>query len=166
MLSYRKTRYPVLAGAALLAASIATCGGADVCIQVKCTSGAAMEIPLASLPTSGTTVTVCRNAECYTAPLPELPGAEEASAGLSFAGATFIVGTLWQEANHSVGLDLEWRTGSAEAVVDGDRYVVTLTDPAGTTTAVLDRTATYALLEPSPEQCSPSPTCRIARLQP
>ncbi len=154
------------AGTLLLAAFLATCGGADTCVQSKCTSGASLAIPLASPPASGTTVTVCRNAECYTAALPELPAAAEASAGLAFTGVTFVVGTLWQDANHSVGLDVEWQAGGPDAVVDGDHYVVTLTLPSGASTTLLDQIATYSTLPPDPKECSPEPTRRIAQLTP
>ena len=167
MMTHDNVRRPAIVVTALLfAALVASCGGADACVQIKCSSGASMEIPLASMPASGTVVTVCRNTECYPATLPDLPVAEEASAALSFTGATFVVGILWQDTAHSVGLDLEWRADSPDAVVDGDRYVVTLTDPSGTATTVLSQTATYVSVAPSPDQCSSEATCRIAQLSP
>ena len=98
--------------------------------------------------------------------MPELPGVQEASAGLSFPDATFVVGILWQGADQTVGLDLEWQVVSADAVADGDHYLVALVDPSGAETILLDKTATYATVAPTPEQCSPSPTCRIAQLSP
>jgi hypothetical protein len=166
MTTHDNVRRLVLASAWLLAAVVASCGGADACVQSQCTSGAALEIPLAAVPASGTTVKACRNGECYTAALPELPTAEEATAGLSFTGAPLVVGILWQDAAGSVELDLEWHLASSDEAVDGDHYVVTLTEPSGTETTVLDQVATYLLVPPSPEQCSPAPSCRIAHLRP
>jgi hypothetical protein len=159
------TGWVVFGAAALLAAIAPACGGADACMAVKCTSGAWMDIPLAAAPAAGTAVTVCRNAECYTAALPELPAADEASAGLSFPGVTFVMGTLWRDADGTVGLDLEWYLGSADAVADGDRYVVTFTDASGTATVKLDKLATYSTVAATPEACGPV-DCRIAQLSP
>jgi hypothetical protein len=168
MLTTDQARRFVLGSAALLAVVAVTCGGADTCSQATCTSGALLHIPLASSPASltGTTVTVCRNAECYAATLPELPAADEASAGLAFAGASFVVGTLWQDADHTLGLDLEWHAESPDLVTDGDHYLVIFTDASGVPTTMLDRTATYSAVAPSPEECDGTASCRIAELFP
>ena len=112
---------------------------------------------------AGTTVTVCRNAECYTATLPDVPVAGGGGTGLFFSGTTFVLGTLWQNASGSIGLDLEWHLDSSQ-LQDGDHYVVTFTNAAGVVTPVLDKTATYTQLPPSPEECAGGATCSIANL--
>ncbi len=161
------TVFAATLGVALFAAS---CGGADSCIQVRCASGASMSIPLAALPASGTVVTVCRNDTCYQATVPEVPGlpdAGEASTRLAFTDAAFVVAILWQGADRSVELQIEWREENSEMLADGDRYLVTLTDVSGATTPLLSQTATYLPVTPVADQCeSSAPPCRIAQLHP
>lgn len=158
----------LLVAASLVAALLPCCGDSDSCVQVPCISGAWLHIPLgaggASL--SGTTVSVCRNAECYAAALPAVPSADSAGASLVFTGTTDVVGTLWQEADQSLVLEIEWHVGSVSQAVDGDRYVVTLVDAAGRATPLLDKVATYQATTPDPRQCAAAAPCVIADLAP
>jgi hypothetical protein len=102
---------------------------------------------------TGSTVSVCRNGNCHAAILPAAPDASGPGAHVPFADATFLVGTLWKDANQGIELDIEWR--EAGQVQDGDRYQVTLTDVAGTTMALLDKTATYRKVSPNGDECGP-----------
>ena len=165
MIQDHKHRWLAFGSAALVATFLAVCGGCNPCVPSRCTSGALMTIPITSSAASlaGTTVTVCRNAECYTATLPDVPVAGGGGTGLFFSGTTFVLGTLWQNASGSIGLDLEWHLDSSQ-LQDGDHYVVTFTNAAGVVTPVLDKTATYTQLPPSPEECAGGATCSIANL--
>jgi hypothetical protein len=161
-------RWIALAGATLAVAAHVACGGAESCVQSKCTSGAWLHIPLTSDVASlaGAAVSVCRNDECYTAPLPDVPSADSAGSSVSFAGTVAVLGTLWQKADRSVVLDVEWHVGDPSQTVDGDHYVVKLTNAAGVATTLLDKPATYHLTELNPEECTPATRCTIVELTP
>jgi hypothetical protein len=127
-----------------------------------------MKIPITTSAAAlvGTTVTACRNTtECYTATLPEVPAAGSGGAGVYFTNATSLRGNLSQSATGAIELDLEWLLDAVQ-LQDGDHYVVTFTSAAGAATTMLDKTATYAPLPPSPEECAGSATCSIANLGP
>ena len=159
----------MMVSAASLAVSLATCGGAETCTQATCTSGASMHIPIASSAASltGASVTACRNVtECYPGPLPAVPSPDSAGASVFFTGTTAVLGTLWQKADLSIGLDLEWHLADPSLAVDGDHYVVTLTDAAGTATPLLDKTASYQTTAPIPNACTPAPACKMSELVP
>ena len=168
MISIGKCRLFALCSAALATMFFAMCGGSEgkTCGTAGCTSGAWMHIPLASSVANqaNTTVTVCRNTECYTSALPAVPAVGGAGTDLVFAAATFVVGNLYQGTNQSIGLDLEWRVDAASQVQDGDRYVVTFTDATGATTTMLDKTATYQVLAPNGDTCAP--VCSYTELTP
>lgn len=160
--------------AASLAAFAAACGGTDTCIAVQCTSGALMRIRLVPPPTggsgpsisgglAGSTVTACRNNECYSTTLPDVPAAGDTEANLPFGNTTFVLGSLWQNPDQSVDMGIEWHLAS-DQVVDGDHYVVTL-NQGGVTTTLLDKLATYSAVAKAPEACGPG-DCRIAELSP
>jgi hypothetical protein len=157
-----------LASLTILGASLPSCGGSGSCIEVKCASGAWLHIPLSSPAASlaGAVVTVYRNGEFHAASLPAVPSPDSAGASVVFPDTADLVGTLWQEADQSVVLDLEWHLGSASQAADGDHYVVTLTDAASATTTLLDKTATYQPTAPDPRQCAGAATCSIAMLTP
>jgi len=159
----------VLGLAALAAGIFATCGGVETsntCGKLKCTSGAALHVALGSDAASlvGATASVCRNTECYAWPLPSLPAKGSDGTTAIFPGATSVYGTFWLNANMSITLDIEWRVDDASQVQDGDHYVVTLTDAAGTATTILDKTATYQSLAPNGDGCAP--VCSYADLVP
>jgi len=160
-------RWFVMACAALGAVALGTCGDSKSCVHSNCVSGAWLTIPVASTASAlvGTTVTVCRNAECYAASLPDVPSAGDTEATLYFTGATFVLGALSQAADHTIELDIEW-IASATPVQDGDHYVVTLTGASGVATTLLDKVATYSLLAPSADECATDPVCQIAELGP
>jgi hypothetical protein len=83
-----------------------------------------------------------------------------------FSDTTDVVGTLWQRADQSLVLEVEWHVGSPDQAVDGDRYLVTLVDAAGGATTLLDKTATYQPTAPDPRQCAAAAPCVIADLAP
>lgn len=164
----KKLRWLAFGAAGLAGLVLGTCGGMDTCGEPKCVSGAWMHIPVGAAPATlvGTTVQVCRNDECYLAAMPDLPTAGGAGATLYFAGATFVLGTYWQEADESIGLDLEWRVAGPEEAADGDHYVVTFVDAAGIASTMLDKIAVYRQSEPSPEECAHGARCRVVELTP
>jgi hypothetical protein len=168
MTTSRTYRWLVLGVAAVVATVGGTCGGAGDCVQSKCASGAWMHIPLSVAPASlvGATVRACRNLECYSAAMPDLPTAGGAGATLYFADVTFVVGNYWRKADDSIGVDVEWHVGSPEEAQDGDHYVVTLVAAAGTETTLLDKTASYQPSARSPEECPQSPHCLWVELVP
>jgi hypothetical protein len=159
--------FALLLAAAPLALGLA-CGGSDKCVQSKCISGAWLHVPLATTASglAGMSVSVCRNAECYSASLPALLPADSTGASVFFPATTTVGGNLWQQVDGSVVLDLEWHVDDASQTVDGDRYVVTLTSAIGVATTVLDKTAAYQATEPSPEECTPATRCSISELTP
>ena len=159
----------VLGSAALAAGLFTTCGGietSNTCGKLTCTSGALLHIPLGSNAASlvGATATACRNGECYVWPLPSLPATGSDGITAILPGATSVFGTFWLNADKSITLDVEWRMDDASQVQDGDRYVVTLTDAAGTPTTLLDKTAAYQTLAPNGDACAP--VCSYADLVP
>jgi len=173
MLTSNRVRCVVLGSAALLMAFVATCGGADSCVAIKCSSGALMRIQLVPAPSPGpsitgglrgSTVTACRNAECYSTTLPDVPAAGGTETSFFFGGTTFVLGSLWQNPDQSVDMDIEWYL-SASQVVNGDHYVVTL-NQGGVTTTLLDKTATYEPRARSPEECEGGAVCLFAVLTP
>jgi hypothetical protein len=152
---------------ALLTLLLPACGGSDGCTEVTCTSGAWLHIPL-PLPAAslvGATVAVSRNSEAYAAPLPVDVLSPDSGVAVVFASSD-VAGILWQQPDQSVVLDIEWHLGSASEAVDGDHYVVTLTDAASVTTPLLDGSATYQPTVPDPRQCTGAATCSIAELTP
>jgi hypothetical protein len=167
MMGKRGGRRFVLVGAGLGAALLSACGDDNPCIPSQCTSGALLQIPVGTSAAAlvGTTATVCRNTECYTATLPEVPAAGGGGVGVFFTDTAPVSGTLWQAPTGTIELDLEWQLDSTQ-VQDGDHYAVTFTSAAGTATTLLDQTATYAPTAPGPGECSGGPVCRIAVLAP
>jgi hypothetical protein len=79
---------------------------------------------------------------------------------VQFPNTDMVVGTLWRTAGDLVHLEIEWREEGP--VMDGDHYVVILTDVAGNASTLLDGYATYTDVSPNGEDCAP--TCRIAEL--
>jgi hypothetical protein len=153
--------------AGLGATWLAVCGGDHPCVPSQCSSGALMTVPLtvSAAALSGTSVSVCRNAECYTAALPDVPAPASGGASIFFKDVSFVWGTISQAANLAIELDLEWHLDASQ-LQDGDHYVVTLTNPASIATVVLDKTATYSALAPLPGECAGSAGCSIAELTP
>jgi hypothetical protein len=175
MLTSDRVRCLVLGSAALLMASVATCGGADSCVAVRCSSGALMRIQLVPPPfpdvgssitggLRGSTLTACRNAECYSSTLPDVPAAGGTEESFFFGGTTFVLGSLWQNPDQSVDMDVVWYLSTSQ-VVNGDHYVVTL-NQGGVTTTLLDKTATYEPVARSPEECEGGEVCLFAVLTP
>jgi hypothetical protein len=163
----RGGRWFVLLGAGLGAALLSACGDDNPCVPSQCTSGALLKIPVATSTAAlvGSTATVCRNAECYTATLPGVPAASGGGEGVFFTDPAPVSGTLWQATTGAIELDLEWQLDSTQ-VQDADHYTVTFTSAAGTATTVLDQTATYAPTAPGPGECPGGPVCQIAVLTP
>jgi hypothetical protein len=138
--------------AALVSAS--SCSTERTCTTASCDSGATMSITFLSPPAGlvGGTVTVCRNGVCHSGTVPTLPGSNSALASMAFGDAP-VRGSLWQDVNDMVTLDIEWRESGQ--VQDGDHYVATLTDTTGSTSTLVDKTATYHKLAPNGEECGP-----------
>lgn len=148
-------------GLALLALVLAgACGDSkpvDVCALASCSSGASLQVLLASSVASLTQpkITVCRNDVCFDwSPAPLSPtvtgGTTEA-----IPSAAAITGTFWRNSDGTVTLDVEWIINDESQLVDGDHYVVRLADGAGTPTTLLDKTATYTQSAPGGADCGP-----------
>jgi hypothetical protein len=135
------------------------------CTEAGCKSGAAMSINMQSTPGSlaGQTATVCRNSECYSALLPTTSTASSASR-FPFAGTTHVNGELWALPDQSTRLNIEWRNMNDTQPQSADRYTVSLTDAAGTSSTLLDKTATYLKASPNGDDCGP--ICWYANLSP
>jgi hypothetical protein len=142
----------------------ASCSSGKVCTTAACSSGAWMSVTFLSGPSAvvGRTVTMCRNDACHAGTVPFVPDSVGAVASMTFPDAPFVVGRLWQDEDHSVTLELEWRESGQ--VQDGDHYVVTLTEPSGATSTLVDKTVTYEKLAPNGEDCGP--ICWSAELVP
>jgi hypothetical protein len=152
---------------AMLAPVLASaCGDSSPKTQAPepCTSGALMHIPLQSNVVAMTqpTVTVCRNSVCYTSVFPQLPSTGSSGNVQAMSDTAAITGTLWRNLDGTVTLDIEWRIDDQSQLVDGDHYVVTLANGAGAATAVLDKTATYAMSAPGVADAGP--VCLQAKL--
>lgn len=161
-----KCRLAVLGSVVLVSLFIATCGGSETqsCGTVGCSSGAWLHIPLTSSQAAqaNATVTLCRNSECYDASLPLVPAVGSTGAALTFAATAPVVGTLAQNSDLSIVLDLEWHLADASQAQDNDRYVVTLTGLSATT--LLDKLATYQSVAPNGAGCPP--VCSSVELTP
>jgi hypothetical protein len=148
----------------LASLSFVTCGGPEgrSCASVDCLPGAWLRIQELSSPAGldGATVTACRNDQCRVAALPPVPASSGDAATVQFPNTDMVVGTLWRTAGDLVRLEIEWREEGP--VMDGDHYVVILTDVAGNASTLLDGYATYNDVSPNGEDCAP--TCRIAEL--
>jgi hypothetical protein len=133
------------------------CAGCSTpCSSVGCDSGAWLTIGFASpaATLTGQTVTIFRNAECYTAvvPAPDVPRVGEP---VPFPGATAVRGWLFSYEDQTSALELEWTLSNhSPQPPAADRYTVTLTDTAGTSTILLDQTATYSKT-PLGDHCGP-----------
>jgi len=143
-----RDRFVLVCFATLAPVLAAACGGserANVCVLATCSSGASLQVSLASSVAALTQpkITVCRNDVCYDwlpAPLsPTISGGT--TEGISNAAA--ITGTFWRNSDGTVSLDIEWTINDESQLVDGDHYVVKLADGAGVATTILDKTATY-----------------------
>jgi hypothetical protein len=163
-----------LLGAGLGASLLAVCGGSEQCVPSQCASGALLQIQLVPPPSGGTgpsitlvglpggTLTVCRNDECYFATLPDAPAPGGAEASLAFAGTELVAGSIWQNADQSIDMNVEWHL-TPEQAVNGDHYVVTA---SRLPTSLLDKTASYSPTTPGPNECPGGPVCQIAVLVP
>jgi len=143
---------------ALVGAVVQGCDFGKTCTQMGCTSGAGIRIdlPSSAATLTGQTVTVCRNAECYAAVIPP-PGEAGTGKPLSFPGAAAVNGTLQNDADQTSQLYVTWQLPwNSPAPQSADRYVVTLTNSAGTTTTLFDKTTTsYEKLSPNGDDCGP-----------
>jgi len=174
MMGNRRQRWRVLVCAGLAATLLSVCGGSTACVPSQCTSGALMKIQLVPAPSYGTgpsitrvgigggPITVCRNDECFSSTLPDEPAPGGAEASLAFAGTDLVVGSIWQNADQSIDMDIEWHL-AAEQVVNGDHYVVTRD---GFPTSLLDKAATYTPTTPGPDACAGGPVCQVVVLTP
>jgi hypothetical protein len=135
------------------------------CTTANCTAGASMQIDMQSTASSlvGQTVTVCRNAECYSAVLPAPPPANSTSP-FSFAGTTSVAGEVWSLSDQTTRLDLEWLLPKDGQPPSLDRYTVSLTDGSGVSSTLLDKTAAYQKESPNGDECGP--VCWHASLAP
>jgi hypothetical protein len=168
MISMERRRSLAFTSAALGTAFLALCGCSDSqsCTTAGCSSGAWLHIPLSAdvAGQANSTVTVCRSTECYSAALPAVPDAGSGGASLIFSSAAAVVGTLSQNADQTLVLDLEWYLADASQAQDGDHYVVTFTNLAGVTTTLLDKMAAYQTVAPNGETCGP--ICSAVELTP
>ena len=131
----------MLLAAALL--SLSNCSSEHACTPVGCQSGATLNIMYMSPPAGlvGGTVTVCRNAECYSGIVPALPGTNDVGANVAFANAPPVGGTLSHDQSGMVHLDFEWRLDSQPPA--SDHYVVTLAETTGATLTMFDKIVYY-----------------------
>jgi hypothetical protein len=124
-----------------------------------------MGIDMPSTPGSlaGQTATVCRNTECYSALLPTIASTRSFST-FRFADTTQVFGELQALPDQSTRLLIEWRNMDETQPPSTDRYTVSLADTAGTSSTLLDKTATYLKSSPNGDDCGP--ICWYARLSP
>jgi hypothetical protein len=152
-------------GVVALASVPALANCSKTCTEAGCLSGASMSINMQSTPGAlvGQTATVCRNTECYSALLPTTSSASSAFR-FPFAGTTQVDGELWALPDQSTRLFIEWRSMDSIQPQSVDRYTVSLTDAAGSSSTLLDRTATYRKESPNGDDCGP--ICWHAGLSP
>ena|ERR1039458_3602194 len=152
-------------GAIALAFLLALANCSKTCNEAGCKSGASMGINMQSTPGSlaGQTATVCRNTECYSALLPTTASTSSFST-FRFADTTQVSGELWALPDQSTRLLIEWRNMNDAQPRSADRYTVSLTDAAGTSSTLLDETATYLKSSPNGDDCGP--ICWHADLSP
>jgi hypothetical protein len=163
MLVIRECWLPCCCGAIALALALANCS--NTCEEAGCISGASMGIDMQSSPGSlaGQTATVCRNTECYSALLPTTSSASSDSR-FAFAGTTQVEGELSVMPDQSTRLLIRWRDMDETQPPPTDRYTVSLTDAAGTSSTLLDKVATYSKSSPNGDDCGP--ICWQASLSP
>ena len=161
----RECWLPPCCGAIALAYVLAMANCSKTCNEAGCITGASMGIKIQSSPGSlaGQTATVCRNTECYLALLPITSSASSVSR-FTFAGTTQVEGELSVLPDQSTRLLIKWRNMEETQPPSTDRYTVTLTDGAGTSSKLLDETATYLKLSPNGDDCGP--ICWYADLSP
>ena len=165
MLAIRECGLPRCCGTIALALLLALTNCSKICNEAGCKSGASMSINVQSTPGSlaGQTVTVCRNAECYSALLPTITSTSSFST-FRFVDTTQVSGELLALPDQSTRLLIEWRNMDEIQPPSTDRYTVSLADAAGTSSTLLDRTATYLKSSPNGDDCGP--ICWHAGLSP
>lgn len=143
---------------ALVGLVVPSCGFSKTCTEMGCTSGAGIGIDLASSAATltGQTATVCRNTECYAAVVPA-PADAELGRVFAFPGTTAVQGTLWNNADQTSRLDVNWQLPyGSPGPQSTDHYVVTVTTAAGATTTLFDKTTTrYEKASPNGDDCGP-----------
>ena len=156
---------PFCCGVIALAYVFALANCSKTCNEVGCKSGVSMGINIQSSPGSlaGQTATVCRNTECYLALLPTTSSASSVSR-FTFAGTTQVEGELSALPDQSTRLLIKWRYMDETQPPSTDRYTVSLTDAAGTSSTLLEKTATYSKSSPNGDDCGP--ICWHAELSP
>ena len=156
---------PFCCGAIALAYVFALANCSKTCNEAGCISGASVGINMQSSPGSlaGQTAAVCRNTECYSALLPTVASASSVSR-FTFAGTTQVEGELSALPDQSTRLLIKWRNMDETLPPLTDRYTVSLTDAAGTSSTLLDKTATYSKSSPNGDDCGP--ICWQASLSP
>lgn len=145
----RQWWFRALAMAAL--AGTGACGGTEGASNVPaCFPGALLHAQLSPnvATMSQPTFSLCRNdVACYAwtpAPLPKTgSGGDSEYVAVPAVSPFSILATLWRNKDGSVTLDVEWRTADASLLANGDHYVVTLADGAGTPVPIFDKTAVY-----------------------
>ena len=161
----RECLIPLRCGAIALAYVLALANCSKTCNEAGCISGASVSINMQSSPGSlaGQTTAVCRNTECYSALLPTVSSASSASR-FTFAGTTQVEGELSALPDQSTRLLIKWRNMDETLPQSTDRYTVSLTDGAGSSSKLLDETAMYLKLSPNGDDCGP--ICWYADLSP
>ncbi len=161
----RECWLPFCYGPIALAYVLALANCSKTCNEAGCISGTSMGINMQSSPGSlaGQTATVCRNTECYSALLPTTSSATSVSR-FTFAGTTQVEGELSALPDQSTRLLIKWRNMDETQPPSTDRYTVSLTDAAGTSSTLLDKTATYLKSSPNGDDCGP--ICWHADLSP
>jgi hypothetical protein len=147
----------------LTLASVAlSCSSSMNCTDVGCPSSMTMNVPvvISYSDVRASTLTVCRNDDCFTGPLSGLPPTLLDHTGMGVlipavadadARSRCFV-SVWSPPR----IDVRCDSAGPQAVMDGDRYRLTLTDATGAVVASVDRTVSYAVSFPNGEECGPT----------
>jgi hypothetical protein len=154
-------RAPPLLSVLALASLELSCTSMN-CSKVDCLPSMIMNVPLdiSYSDVRASTLTVCRNDDCFTGPLSGLPPALQDDSGLGVLLPAVADADASSHCDVIVDappkIEVECDSVPRQAVVDGDRYRLTLTDATGTVVASVDRTVSYAVSFPNGEECGPT----------
>jgi hypothetical protein len=138
----------------IAAVTLVGCTTDKACSLVACTATATESLPIPAVP--GAQLTACRNADCATATL----STPDASTTTSLDFGRLDLGGSLVYMDDDYFIQVYWI--EVASPVDGDRYTLTATDPAGQTISSVAQTATYTSRRPNGPGCEP--VCETATL--
>ena len=129
-------------------ATLALASGCDSCPEPSCGPPVIIRLNLAAPPQSGDQVVACHLDACVTAPRPAAAAPSDDAALLFEPGP--VSGSLHTRADGSLQLVVSWVDPDPE----GDRYMLTVRDAAGTALASVEATATFPQADVSSGACA------------